>query len=53
MHAERQHRCGLHLTALPTVRQYGGHSVEAVTGVLELYDQALAEIPAGGFDLCP
>ena len=40
-------------TALPTVEQYGNHSVEAITGWLLLYSQALTEIPAGGFDACP
>mgnify|MGYP002038698872 CR=1 FL=1 len=40
-------------TVLPTAQQWGGHSVEAISGTLVLHDQELTEIPDGGFDACP
>ena len=41
------------LTAVPTVYEYGNHNVTAITGTLDLSDQALTEIQNGGFDVCP
>ncbi len=40
-------------TVLPTAQQWGGHSVAAITGNLYLNNEALTEIPDGGFDACP
>ena len=40
-------------TALPTKHEYGSYNVTAIIGGLHLQNEALTEIPAGGFDACP
>ena len=38
---------------MPTEVQWGDHSVGEIAGALVLDDEAIAEVPDGGFDACP
>ena len=47
-------RCGDgDLPAVPTGAQWGGFPVSEITGVLDLANEDITEVPDGGFDACP
>lgn len=45
--------CYFEVDTLPTLAEWGNGNVESATGQVILSDNALTEIPAGGFNACP